>query len=95
MTSQRLTYGLLIACGAVLLALVPLRLCFRYVPAGQMLVVIAKGGDPLPEGEVLAEKGQKGVQKEVLGEGWHWVTPVLYTTELHPNVVIPPGRWGS
>lgn len=94
MRSQRLTTVLLVAGGALLLALVALRACLRYVPPGHMLVVISKAGDPLPEGEVLAERGQKGVQREVLGEGWHWVTPVLYTTELHPNVVIPPGKVG-
>lgn len=67
---------------------------FHYVPPGHMLVVISKSGDPLPEGEVLAEPGQKGIQKHVLGEGWHFVWPILYTTERKPIVVIKPGEVG-
>jgi hypothetical protein len=65
-----------------------------YVPPGHMLVVIAKTGEDLPAGQVLAEEGQKGIRREVLGEGYHFVWPVLYTTERKPNRVIPPGKVG-
>lgn len=67
---------------------------FKYVPPGQLLVVISKNGDPLPAGQVLAEKGQKGIQREVLGEGWHFVMPVVYTTELAKMTEVPPGKVG-
>jgi regulator of protease activity HflC (stomatin/prohibitin superfamily) len=67
---------------------------FHYVAAGEMLVVIAKNGELLNPDEVLAEPGQKGVQRDVLGEGWHFVMPVAFTTEKHKNVVVPPGKVG-
>ncbi len=70
------------------------KLFFRYVPAGQHLVVISKNGDPLTEGEVLADRGQKGIQREVLGEGYHFVWPILYATELEKNTQVPPGSVG-
>src|SRR3954464_4824904 len=66
----------------LVLTLVTWNLFFHYVPPGKVLVVIAKGGKILPAGQVLAEKGQKGILKEVLGEGWHYVPPIAYTTEL-------------
>src|SRR5271166_831406 len=64
-------------------------LFLRYVPPGKMLVIVAKDGSPLEEGQVLAEKGQKGIQREVLGEGWHIVFPIVYSTELHENIFVP------
>jgi hypothetical protein len=67
---------------------------FKYVPPGKHLVVIAKNGAPLDPGEVLAGPGQKGIQKEVMGEGWHYITPIVYTTAVEENTVIPPGKIG-
>lgn len=67
---------------------------FKYVKPGEMLVVISKSGAPLDPGQVLAGDGQKGVQRRVHGEGWHFVMPIVYTTEPHPNVVIKPGNVG-
>lgn len=67
---------------------------FKYVPPGHMLVVISKSGAPLESGQVLAGDGQKGVQRKVHGEGWHFVMPIVYTTEPHPNVIIKPGNIG-
>jgi hypothetical protein len=80
---------------AVVLGLVGIwSIFFKYVPPGQHLVIVAKNGDALDPGEVLAREGQKGIQREVKGEGWHLVMPVVYTTELEPNTVIPPGKIG-
>lgn len=67
---------------------------YKYVPPGKHLIIIAKNGDPLDAGEVLAKSGQKGIQREVMGEGWHFVMPILYTTELEANTIIPPGKVG-
>ncbi len=67
---------------------------FHYVPPGHMLVIVAKNGDELGPDQVLAKEGQKGIQEKVLGEGWHYVTPIIYTVELHPNVFIKPGHVG-
>jgi hypothetical protein len=79
---------------ALLLLIVLWNTFFRYVPPGKMLVVVSKNGDELPAGQVLAEPGQKGILREVRGEGWHFVWPIIYATELHPNVVIRPGYVG-
>ncbi len=67
---------------------------FEYVPPGKHLVIISKDGDPLPPGEVLAQAGQKGILAEVKGEGWHFVLPIVYSTELGKNTVVPPGKVG-
>jgi hypothetical protein len=67
---------------------------FVYVPPGEHLVIIAKDGDPLPPGQVLAEKGEKGIQREVQGEGWHFVMPVVYSSELEENLDVPAGSVG-
>jgi hypothetical protein len=67
---------------------------FSYVPPGQMLVVTSKMGTDLPPGHVIAGEGQKGIQEKVLGEGWHYLTPVLYTSELQPCQKVEPGQVG-
>ncbi|MCO5165086.1 MAG: SPFH domain-containing protein [Planctomycetes bacterium] len=67
---------------------------FHYVGPGQMLVVVSKSGKDLPPGELLAGDGQKGPQRQVLGEGRHFVVPVFYEVELHPVVDVPPGQVG-
>ena len=89
-----------LGAGAVVLVIVGVVLSslwytfFHYVPPGKMLVVISKNGQPLPSGQVLADPGQKGVQKDVLGEGWHWITPVYYEAELKDDTVVEPGQVG-
>src|SRR5581483_3743762 len=52
--------------GLLIVAVVLWKSFFHFVPPGKMLVVIAKNGAPLPAGQVLAEPGQKGVQRPVL-----------------------------
>lgn len=90
-----------IATGAVVLGAFALFLLigawnsvFHYVRPGQMLVVVSKSGADLPDGELLAGPGEKGPRREVLGEGRHFVLPVLYEVELHPVVDVPPGKVG-
>src|SRR5438067_4632361 len=86
-------WGVVTVAGLVVL-LVLWNTFFKYVPPGKNLVIISKNGTPLPPGQVLAERGQKGVLREVKGEGWHFITPVIYATELEDNVVIHPGEVG-
>lgn len=78
--------------GCLVLAAMLWNLFFHYVPPGKMLVIVAKDGEALDPGRVLAEPGQKGIQKDVLGEGWHFVPPIIYTTELKDLTVVPPGK---
>jgi hypothetical protein len=72
------------------------KLFFRYVPPGSHLVVVSKNGEPLDptKGEVLADEGQKGIQKVVRGEGYHFVWPIVYSTEVRENTVVKPGEIG-
>jgi hypothetical protein len=91
---RRLALALAAALAALALVIATWHTFFHYVPPGEMLVVIAKGGADLPANQVLAEKGQKGIQREVLAEGWHFVMPVLYTTELHKATTIGPSKVG-
>src|SRR5438270_3970357 len=67
---------------------------YHYVPPGKMLAVISKNGKSLPPGHLLADADEKGVQKAVLGEGWHWITPLVYDVELKDDTVIQPGQVG-
>lgn len=68
--------------------------CRFYVRSDQMAIITAKTGQPLPPGEILAKPGQKGVQAEVLGEGRHFRNPLLFSWEIMPMIVIPPGKIG-
>jgi hypothetical protein len=86
-------WGIILAVALVVL-LLTWNAFFVYVPPGKHLVTISKNGQPLSEGEVLADEGQKGIQKTVRGEGWHFVLPIVYATELHDNTIIPPGKVG-
>lgn len=68
--------------------------CRVYVPEGYMAVVTAKTGRPLPPGQILAEKGEKGVLREVLGEGRHFLDPVNHEWKIVPATTIPLGSVG-
>jgi len=68
--------------------------CRFYVGPGEMAVVNAKTGRPRPPDQLLAEPGQQGVQRDVLGEGRHFLNPVLYEIRIVPCVTIPPGKVG-
>ncbi len=68
--------------------------CRVTVPAGMMAIVTAKSGDPLPPGEILAGPGQKGVRREPLTEGRHFLNPIAYEWKLVPAQTIPMGKVG-
>lgn len=68
--------------------------CRFYVEPGEMAVVIAKTGESLPPGQILARKGQKGIQEEVLGEGRHFRDVFLYDVEIRKAITVPPGKVG-
>ena len=68
--------------------------CRIYVPAGMMAVVTAKTGKQPASGVILVEKGEKGIWREVLAEGRHFLDPVLYDVKLCPNISIPLGKVG-
>ncbi len=70
------------------------RAFFVYVPPGSHLIKISKDGKRLASGQILAEEGEKGIQRVVQGEGWHFVLPIVYSTELEKNVDVPAGKIG-
>ena len=68
--------------------------CRFYVEPDEMAVVTAKTGSELAPGQILAKKGQRGIQEDVLGEGRHFLNPWLYERDIRKVVTNPPGRVG-
>ena len=68
--------------------------CRVYVPEGQMAIVTAKTGRPLPAGRILAEPGEKGVQRVPLAEGRHFLNPIVNDWKVVPATTIPAGSIG-
>src|SRR6185503_1309917 len=57
-------------------------------------ILIRKTGQDLPDGAVLAMAEQKGIQQELLPEGWYWRNPYTWATMEVDQVEIPPGKIG-
>lgn len=68
--------------------------CRFYVGADQMAIVTSKDGRELPSGQILADPGQKGILREPLGEGRHFLNPIANDWEIVPVVIIPAGKVG-
>ncbi|MBI3724463.1 hypothetical protein HY251_10995, partial [bacterium] len=61
---------------------------FHYVGPKKILIVKTKTGDDMPPGQLLAKPGQKGIQEEVLGEGRHFILPIVNEVEEAAAVEI-------
>ena len=68
--------------------------CRVYVGPGEMAIVTSKTGDELPPGAILAEPGQKGVQRIPLGEGRHFLNPVTHDWRIVAAITSPAGSVG-
>jgi hypothetical protein len=68
--------------------------CRFYVGPNQMAIITAKNGKVLEPGQILARKGQKGIQEEPLGEGRHFLNPIFYEREIRDVIIIKPGQVG-
>ena len=68
--------------------------CRVYVPEGCMAIVTAKTGKPLPAGRILAEPGEKGVQRIPLAEGRHFLNPINNDWRIVPATTISAGNVG-
>ena len=68
--------------------------CRFYVGADQMAIVTSKDGLELPSGQILADQGQKGILREPLGEGRHFLNPIANDWKIVPVVIIPAGKVG-
>ncbi|CDH44073.1 SPFH domain-containing protein [Candidatus Contendibacter odensensis] len=64
------------------------------IPPGQVGVVTSKVGAELPPSEFLAEPGQKGIWRQVLGPGKHRMNPYGYQIDIVDAVSIPVGYVG-
>jgi len=64
------------------------------VPPRKVGIVTSKVGSSLPDGEFLAEPGQKGIWRRVLGPGRYRLNPVGYKIDLENAVNIPVGYVG-
>jgi hypothetical protein len=63
------------------------------VPPGEFLVRISLWGQNLPEGEILApDESHKGVMRDVLPEGRHFLNPLFWRYERHKMIDVPPGQ---
>lgn len=66
--------------------------CRVYVPAGHMAIVTSKTGKELPSGQILAEPGEKGVQRIPLAEGRHFLNPINNDWRIVPVVTVEVGQ---
>ncbi|MFO1424223.1 MAG: SPFH domain-containing protein [Candidatus Competibacteraceae bacterium] len=64
------------------------------IPAGKVGVVTSMIGAELPVGEFLAEPGQKGIWRRVLGPGKHRLNPYGYRIDIVDAISIPVGYVG-
>ncbi len=97
-TSDAVKFAVGIAIVAVVVALgffaFAWTCCRIYVAPGEMAIVTAKTGDELPPGAILAEPGQKGVQRVPLAEGRHFLNPVTHDWRIVKAITIPAGSVG-
>lgn len=64
------------------------------VPPGKVAVVTSKVGTILAEGEFIAERGQKGIWRSVLGPGKYRMNPYGYDINIVDAISIPIGYVG-
>lgn len=64
------------------------------IPAGKVGLLTSKVGEELPEGVFIAEPGQKGIRRGVLGPGKYRLNPYGYTVEIVDAISIPIGYVG-
>ncbi len=65
-----------------------------YVHPDFMAIIEKKSGEALEPGQILARKNQKGTQADVLGEGRHFLNPIMYEWHIIPVLTILPGKIG-
>lgn len=82
--------GAVIVVSALLLAFLWSQ-CHVYVGPDQALVLTRKSGAPLPPGQLIAERGERGIQREVRGPGRHFFLPWNWEWEHVPVIHIPAG----
>jgi hypothetical protein len=66
----------------------------QVIPAGKVGIVTAKVGEELPEGVFIADEGQKGIRRGVLGPGKYRLNPYGYNVDVVDAISIPIGYVG-
>ncbi|MBT8042706.1 MAG: hypothetical protein KJN98_06015, partial [Pontiella sp.] len=61
------------------------------IDPGKVGIVTSKVGEKLPTGEFIAERGQKGIWRSVLGPGKYRMNPYGYNIEIADAISIPIG----
>ena len=64
------------------------------IPAGKFGVLVRKFGKDLPEGEIIAHSGTRGILRDVLGTGKHRINPYAYEVKLYDDITVKPGHVG-
>src|ERR1700761_1162475 len=92
--------------GALILAIVLYKFILRVfcgmiiVPENRIGLVTKKfalygGNRSLPDGRIIATKGEAGFQARALAPGLYWrMWPWQYSVEMQPFTVIPEGKVG-
>jgi len=63
------------------------------VPPGKFLVLIHRWGKNLAENQIIApDSSYKGVMRETLAEGRHFINPVFWSHEIHDMTRVPVGK---
>lgn len=67
-----------------------------YVGSDQVGIVRRNAlGPSLPPGQIIATKGEMGVQANVLAPGWHFgYWPIIYDIQTVPVIKVPDGQLG-
>ncbi len=64
------------------------------IPAGKLGVLTRLYGEDLPDGQILATEGCKGIVPDVLRPGKYRINPYAYGVQLFDAITIRPGYGG-
>ena len=85
-----------LVAAAIVLAVFFTLASFRYVAEDEIGLVSKNiGFKSLPAGKIIATRGEKGPQAEILPPGWHpWYWPFIYDIDKVPVIEIEQGTVG-
>lgn len=87
--------GLALGALAILVALWIAIVSLVRVERGMVALLIKKTGLDLPDGEIMAPgPGYKGIQREMLSEGWHLLNPLVWEWQIAEQFEVPAGKVG-
>ncbi|HTU17568.1 MAG TPA: SPFH domain-containing protein [Gemmataceae bacterium] len=88
-----LVFGVIVAAVLLLQQLWHWEVERQEVPPNQLLVRVHLWGENLDPDEIIAlDSDHKGVMLDVLPEGRHFLNPLIWSSEIHPARIVPPGK---